>query len=138
MLWIRRNWNSGGHFCLSALGILEISTHRSRKSCSSFVNSSSFSTTQNFPAILETFEPDASSTVPGKIPPSKPQTVMAQPNDPFTAEPDNTPLQDPFATPLTVNDLEDEAGNPDEWEYEYSTTETEVGAPQLICPGNRS
>ena len=60
---------------------------------------------------------------------------MAQLNEPFTAEPENTPLQDPFATPLTVDDLEDDVENPDEWEYEYSTTETEVRAPQLIYLG---
>jgi len=57
--------------------------------------------------------------------------MMAHPDVPFTAEED-TPPQDPFATPLTVNDLEHESEDPDDWEYEYSTTETEVGALMLI------
>jgi len=53
------------------------------------------------------------------------------------ADSQHTP-QDPFATPMTTNDLQQESENPDDWEYEYSTTETEVEALNLFLSWQKS
>lgn len=80
---------------------------------------------------LRDFVLDASHTVSTTIPPSKPQTLMAQFDAPFLAPPLYTPPQDPFATPLTAPAFDTKPENEAEWEYEYSTTETEVCAAFL-------
>jgi len=46
---------------------------------------------------------------------------MAQDDVPFEATMTNNPPNNSFSMPVA------DAENPDEWEYEYSTTETEVG-----------
>lgn len=53
---------------------------------------------------------------------------MAQANSPSTAD-ESPPPKNPFATPFTVNGPWNESEDPDDWEYEYSATETEVGPP---------
>jgi hypothetical protein len=46
-----------------------------------------------------------------------------------------TPPQNRYSTPLTVTPNNGDIEDPEEWEYEYSTTETEVGAIAIpTCP----
>jgi hypothetical protein len=64
---------------------------------------------------------------------------MAGPYPPLDEQ---TPAQNPYSTALTAPAVQNEAEDPDEWEYEYSTTETEVRYPShativrqmLTCP----
>lgn len=53
---------------------------------------------------------------------------MAQNDAPFAVFPplENTPPQDPYSMPMTVNPLVENTDDSEDWEYEYSTTETEV------------
>ena len=50
---------------------------------------------------------------------------MAQNGLPFGA-PQDTPHQDPYSTPLTNTAMDDDIEDPNDWEYEYSSAETEV------------
>lgn len=54
---------------------------------------------------------------------------MAQSGAPFAAPPlpENAPPPDPYSMPMTIDALAGNASDDyEEWEYEYSTTETEV------------
>ncbi|CZS87911.1 uncharacterized protein RCO7_00908 [Rhynchosporium graminicola] len=75
-------------------------------------------TTYN-PFALNT-EPDAFHTTLTKISPSESQTLMEQYGMPFEAT--NAPPPPNFNFSQLITDAE----NPDEWEYEYSATETET------------
>ena len=63
---------------------------------------------------------------------------MAWPNTPSMAESINTPPQDPYENPFTVQEPERDSEDPNDWEYEYSATETEVEKPVSCGRGDEA
>lgn len=61
--------------------------------------------------------------------------MMAQNDVRYGTAIEATPPQNQYSTPLTVTTNNGEIEDLEEWEYEYSTTETEAGAIAIpTCP----